>query len=72
MKFLDFVPKENFCVLSGPSFAAEVMQKLPTALMISGINQELCKNCKFFPDFIKTYIDNDVRGAEIVVLIRMF
>ncbi|MDQ6379995.1 glycerol-3-phosphate dehydrogenase, partial [Campylobacter jejuni] len=41
--FLDFVPKENFCVLSGPSFAAEVMQKLPTALMISGINQELCK-----------------------------
>ncbi|HDV8161788.1 TPA: NAD(P)H-dependent glycerol-3-phosphate dehydrogenase [Campylobacter jejuni] len=64
--FLDFVPKENFCVLTGPSFAAEVMQKLPTALMISGINQELCKKfASFFPDFIKTYIDNDVRGAEI-------
>ncbi len=42
------------------------MQKLPTALMISGINQELCKKfASFFPDFIKTYIDNDVRGAEI-------
>ena len=34
--------------------------------MISGINQELCKKfASFFPDFIKTYIDNDVRGAEI-------
>ncbi|MFQ6341571.1 NAD(P)H-dependent glycerol-3-phosphate dehydrogenase [Campylobacter sp. VTCC 70190] len=64
--FLNFVDRENFCVLSGPSFAAEVMQKLPTALMISGINQELCKEfSSFFPSFIKTYIDDDVRGAEI-------
>lgn len=64
--FLEFVPKENFCVLSGPSFATEVMQKLPTALMISGINQELCKKfANFFPSFIKTYIDDDVRGTEI-------
>lgn len=64
--FLDFIPKENFCVISGPSFAAEVMQKLPTALMISGANLELCKKfASFFPDFIKTYIDDDVRGAEI-------
>ena len=64
--FLDFVDRENFCVLSGPSFAAEVMQKFPTALMINGYNLKLCKKfSSFFPEFIKTYVDNDVRGAEI-------
>ncbi|RQD69325.1 NAD(P)H-dependent glycerol-3-phosphate dehydrogenase [Campylobacter hepaticus] len=64
--FLDFISKDDFCVLSGPSFASEVMQKLPTALMISGKNLDLCaKFASFFPDFIKIYIDDDVRGAEI-------
>ncbi len=64
--FAEFVEKEQFCVLSGPSFASEVSQKLPTALMINGFDLELCKEfAEFFPDFIKTYVDNDVRGAEI-------
>ncbi|ARJ55959.1 NAD(P)H-dependent glycerol-3-phosphate dehydrogenase [Campylobacter cuniculorum] len=64
--FLNFVKKEQFCVLSGPSFASEVKEKLPTALMINGFDLKLCKEfAKFFPNFIKTYVDNDVRGAEI-------
>lgn len=64
--FLSFVQKEQFCVLSGPSFASEVKEKLPTALMINGFDLELCKQfANFFPSFIKTYVDNDVRGAEI-------
>jgi len=64
--FLEFVSKEQFCVLSGPSFAAELMQKLPCALVISGFNQNLAKEfAKLFPNYIKTYIDDDVRGAEI-------
>lgn len=64
--FLDFVDKNNFCVLSGPSFAAEVMQKLPCALLVSGYNKALCeKFTSFFPDFIKAYAGDDVRGAEI-------
>ncbi|MCW1360643.1 NAD(P)H-dependent glycerol-3-phosphate dehydrogenase [Campylobacter sp. US33a] len=64
--FSEFVDKDKLCVLSGPSFAAEVMQKLPCALMISGVNQILCKEfANFFPDFIKAYTNDDVRGAEI-------
>lgn len=64
--FAEFVPKEQLCVLSGPSFAAEVMQKLPCALVISGKNEALCKEfADFFPNFIKIYTDDDVRGAEI-------
>lgn len=64
--FLDFVDKRNFCVLSGPSFAAEVMQGLPCALCVSGFEHALCEEfVGFFPDFIKAYAGDDVRGAEI-------
>ena len=64
--FLDFVDKRNFCVLSGPSFAAEVMQGLPCALCVSGFERALCEEfVGFFPDFIKAYAGDDVRGAEI-------
>lgn len=62
--FLDFVDKRNFCVLSGPSFAAEVMQGLPCALCVSGFERALCEEfVGFFPDFIKAYAGDDVRGA---------
>ena len=64
--FLDFVEKENFCVLSGPSFAAEVMQGLPCALCVSGYDKGVCETfASFFPPFIKAYVSEDVRGAEI-------
>ncbi|ELB7667758.1 NAD(P)H-dependent glycerol-3-phosphate dehydrogenase [Campylobacter upsaliensis] len=64
--FMKFLDESQICVLSGPSFAAEVEKHLPTALMINGKNLALCKEfANFFPDFIKTYIDDDVRGAEI-------
>ncbi|MBZ7986922.1 NAD(P)H-dependent glycerol-3-phosphate dehydrogenase [Campylobacter canadensis] len=56
----------NICVLSGPSFASEVMQDLPTALVISSSNLEVAKEfASFFPDNIKTYTNDDVIGAEI-------
>lgn len=64
--FLKYVNKEQICVLSGPSFASEVMQKLPCALMINGYDEKICKEfANFFPSYIKAYVDNDVRGAEI-------
>lgn len=64
--FLDFTTKEQLCVLSGPSFASEVEQGLPTALVISSFNAKLCEEfATFFPDFIKIYTHEDVRGAEI-------
>ncbi|MBZ7938368.1 MULTISPECIES: NAD(P)H-dependent glycerol-3-phosphate dehydrogenase [Campylobacter] len=64
--FLEFVSQDQVCVLSGPSFAAEVEKKLPCALVISGFNLKICEEfAAFFPDFIKTYVGDDTRGAEI-------
>ena len=62
----EFVPKENLAFLSGPSFASEVIKDLPTALVINSYNLDVAKKFSaFFPDFIKTYISDDVVGAEV-------
>lgn len=64
--YAPYVPEENICFLSGPSFAAEVMKSLPTALVINSVNENTAKEfAGFFPSFIKTYLSNDVAGAEI-------
>jgi len=61
-----YVPHANIAFLSGPSFAAEVIQSLPTALVINSTNKELsAKFASFFPSFIKAYTSSDVVGAEI-------
>ena len=62
----EYVPEENIAFLSGPSFAAEVLRSLPTALVVNSTNETLAKEfASFFPDFIKTYTSDDVIGAEI-------
>lgn len=64
--FSKFIPEDNLAYLSGPSFAAEILQKLPAAVVISSTNKELALKFKsFFPSFMKTYISDDVVGAEI-------
>jgi len=64
--YAPYVPQENICFLSGPSFAAEVMKSLPTALVINSTQDETAiEFSNFFPSFIKTYISNDVAGAEV-------
>jgi len=64
--FEEYVPKENIAFISGPSFAKEVMQNKPTALVIASKNLTLAKKfSEFFPEFIKTYIDEDVEGVEV-------
>lgn len=61
-----YVPQNNIAFLSGPSFAAEVMRSLPTALVVNSTNEELSKTfASLFPSFIKTYISSDVVGAEV-------
>ena len=71
MKFLneiyaEYVPEENIAFLSGPSFAVEVMQSLPTALVVNSTNQTLSEELmQLFPSFIKAYSSSDVVGAEI-------
>ena len=60
------VPDEKIAFLSGPSFAVEVMQSLPTALVVNSSNEELSKEFSvLFPSFIKAYTSTDVVGAEI-------
>ena len=64
--YADYVPETNLSFLSGPSFAAEVIKGLPTALVVSSTNDLLSKDfSKAFPDFIKAYTSRDVVGAEV-------
>ena len=64
--YAEHLPVENIAFLSGPSFAIEVMQSLPTALVINSLNEELSKKfASFFPSFIKAYSSTDVMGAEV-------
>jgi glycerol-3-phosphate dehydrogenase (NAD(P)+) len=62
----EYLPKENIVYIGGPSFAKEVIEYKPTALVLASYNLTLAKEfSEFFPDFIKTYIDSDVMGVEI-------
>jgi glycerol-3-phosphate dehydrogenase (NAD(P)+) len=64
--YASHIPDENIAFLSGPSFAAEVMRSLPTALVVNSKNELLSTLfASFFPSFIKTYTSTDVVGAEI-------
>lgn len=64
--YKEYVPEENLAFLSGPSFAKEVQQSLPTCVVINSFNETLAREfALFFPSFIKTYISDDVVGAEI-------
>ena len=62
----EYIPVEHLAVLSGPSFAKEVRQALPTAVVVSSRNEELAKRyADAFPNFMKAYTSDDVVGAEI-------
>lgn len=62
----EFVPNKNIGFISGPSFAAEVMQGLPAAIVINTKSKKLFKEfSSFFPSFLKTYYSKDVIGAEV-------
>ena len=62
----EYVPKENLGFISGPSFAAEVIKGLPTAIVINSSSKEFYNSwAPLFPKNIKTYYSDDVLGAEI-------
>jgi glycerol-3-phosphate dehydrogenase (NAD(P)+) len=64
--YMGYVDEENLAYISGPSFAFEVQKSLPTALVINSTNVNLAqKYASFFPSFIKTYISDDIIGAEV-------
>ena len=62
----EFLSIDRLAFISGPSFASEVMQSLPTALKISSTNLELANlYANALPNYIKGYTDSDVVGAEV-------
>ena len=64
--YSDFVPEKNIGFITGPSFATEVMQSLPAAIVLNSKSKKLYNEFEpFFPDFLKTYYSKDVIGAEI-------
>ncbi len=64
--YKEHIPEENLAFLSGPSFAKEVIDSLPTALVIASKSKETASLwADFFPDFIKIYISDDIKGVEV-------
>ena len=64
--YAQYVPSENLAFLSGPSFASEVLQQLPTALVVNSHSAKTADDLAgLFPKFIRTYVSDDVIGAEI-------
>ncbi len=64
--YSSFVPDNHIGFISGPSFAAEVIKGLPTALVINSKSKDIYDSFStFFPNFIKVYYSDDVIGAEI-------
>ena len=71
LRFLDEIYEQhvdtaNLAFLSGPSFAKEIQNDLPCALVINSKNETLaCEISGLFPQNIKAYASSDVIGAEI-------
>jgi len=64
--YFECIPEHNIAFLSGPSFAVEVQASLPTALVVNSLNLELASEfAALFPSFIKSYVSDDVIGAEV-------
>jgi len=64
--YSEYVPEENIGFISGPSFAVEVMQSLPAAIVLNSTSKAFYDEFKvFFPSFLKTYYSDDVIGAEV-------
>lgn len=57
----------RFCVLSGPSFAREVAQEMPTAVVAASVDPEAASLVQrlFTAPYFRVYTNSDVVGVEI-------
>jgi glycerol-3-phosphate dehydrogenase (NAD(P)+) len=57
----------NFCVLSGPSFAREVAQEMPTAVVAASPNVEVARRVQeeFSTRYFRVYTNSDMVGVEL-------
>ncbi|MDE3002165.1 MAG: NAD(P)-dependent glycerol-3-phosphate dehydrogenase [Gemmatimonadota bacterium] len=58
---------ERFCVLSGPSFAHEVAERAPTAVVVASRSQDAAEHVQdaFQTPWFRSYTNNDVIGVEL-------
>lgn len=68
--FRDILPKEfhnRLCFLSGPSFAKEVAQKMPTAVALASYDPVIGKKAQdiFSNAYFRVYTNPDVIGVEL-------
>jgi len=58
---------KSLAYLSGPSFAKEIVQKIPTVVSIASHNEEIALQIQkdFFCSFFRTYWTDDVPGVEV-------
>ncbi len=68
--FKDTLPAafhENLCFLSGPSFAKEVAQKMPTAVALAAYDPDIAKKTQaiFSSPYFRVYTNSDVIGVEL-------
>ena len=59
--------KHRFAVLSGPSFAYEVIRRMPTAVSLGCKDKALAKDVQdiFTTDYFRVYTNKDVKGVEL-------
>lgn len=64
---LPSVPARNLAVLTGPSFATEVAQKVPTVVTAAATDLEVAKvvQAVFSSPYFRVYTSTDVIGAEL-------
>jgi glycerol-3-phosphate dehydrogenase (NAD(P)+) len=57
----------NLCFLSGPSFAKEVAQKMPTAVALAAYDPMVAKTAQeiFSSPYFRVYTNSDVIGVEM-------
>ncbi len=68
--FADELPEQSeagYCVLSGPSFAAEVVRGMPTNVTLASRSVELAKRVQsaIATRFFRVYTTDDVTGVEL-------
>ena len=68
--FRDVLPKQyhnRLCFLSGPSFAKEVAQKMPTAVALASFDPVIGREVQevFSNDYFRVYTNPDVIGVEL-------
>lgn len=70
--FYDVIPDVKLAVLSGPSFAIEVIKKRPTAVVVASSCERIAKKIQllFNNNYFRVYTSNDVIGTEYLGAIK--